>query len=406
VSWLIRGVFNHTITARGGTLLIPIVLYVCFVFVGLINGLATGGKFNIALFEVRAQVYFLLAYLMAVNMSGEEHRRISTLFWISAIAIGLKGILASFRFVFTLKGVTIPEIGIGAHEESFFFNCFVFELIVLKLADVEPKLRRLMIIMLPFVVLANLANERRAATAAMVLAMLIMFVLAAVAFPKRRKAIAITTIIIAAVAAVYLPLYWNKTGTLAQPARAIKSQFSPDERDQSSNEYRDAENANLMETLKTSPIIGYGYGKAILLDTPMVDLTDIDPLIHYMTHNQILWVWMRVGTIGFFCFWVMITSLIMQGCQILKNPNATPEAKAAALAGILIIVMQMVFGLLDLQISNVRNMLFCGLWAGAIGMFRLQYSEAADLEAEVLSSSGRISNAPRWKLPAPEQQQS
>ena len=52
---------------------------------------------------------------------------------------------------------------------------------------------------------------------------------------------------LAVVCAVYFPLYWNKTGggTLSQPARAVRSTVSPDPRDESSNLYREQENANL-----------------------------------------------------------------------------------------------------------------------------------------------------------------
>jgi hypothetical protein len=403
VAWFVRGVYYHTLRFKAGTLFLPIALYVACVFIGLMNGLATGGQFNIALFEVRAQVYFLFAYLMAVNSGKDSESQVATLLWCSAIAIGFKGVLCSARFIFTLKGVTIPEIGIGSHEESFFFNCFIFELLVLKLANIQPKLRRTMLFMLPTVILANLANERRAATAALVIALILLLVLAAVSFPKRRIAIAITAVIIAVVTSVYLPLFWNGSGTIAQPARAIKSQFSPDPRDASSNEYRDAENTNLMYTMRFSPIIGYGYGKPIREQVEMVDLSSIDPFVHFMTHNQILWVWMRVGTVGFYFFWMMITGIIIQGCQLLRNPGTTQQAKAAAMLGVLIIVMELVFGLLDLQLSNVRNMLYCGLWAGQISVLTTTYrnSPARVVETALRHRVGQTYT--RWNLPDPEQ---
>jgi hypothetical protein len=401
IAWFLRGLYFRKLKFKFGTLIVPIMLYVGSVVFALFNGLVSGGAFNTALFEVRAQIYFLFAYLMAVNSADDDGRQLTILLWTSAIAIGVKGILSTLRFLITLKGVTIPEIGIGAHEESFFFDCFIFQLLVLKMGALLPKLRQLMLVFLPFVIIANLANERRAATAALAISLITMLLLSAFAFPHRRKAIAFTTILISAVAAIYLPLYWNGTGTFAQPARAIKSQFSPDPRDASSNAYRDAENSNLMFTLRMNPILGYGYGKPILENTQMVDLSMIDPLIHFITHNQILWVWMRTGTIGFYFFWIMICSILIQGCRFLRNPNAPTEAKAGVLIGILIIVMQMVFGLLDMQISNIRNMLYCGLWVGMISALSTRWPWP--IEQPSISGDARsTAMVPRWHFPSAE----
>jgi hypothetical protein len=402
LSWVLHGVIDHTLKLDLGTLILPISLYIVCVIGGLLNGFATGGVFNIELFEVRAQFYFLFAYLMAVNATKDVKAQLGVLLWTSALAIGFKGLLCSYRFIVTFKGSTIPEIGIGAHEESFFFDCFIFQFLVLKMTSILPKLRRVMLYLMPFVILANLANQRRAATAALVLALIVMLVLGAVALPKRRRAIGIAALFIAGVLAIYLPVFWNGTGTIAQPARAIKSQFSPDPRDASSNAYRDAENSNLMYTMRSSPILGYGFGKPIREDVKMVDLTSVDPLIHYMTHDQILWVWMRLGTIGFYAFWVMICGIIMHSCRLLRHPNATIEAKTAALICIVIIVMEMVFALLDLQLTNMRNMLYCGLWVGTLSAFSSVSGDAPVVRKPTLKFRGKRRVIAKWNV-APQE---
>jgi hypothetical protein len=400
LSWLTRAIFLDRLKFKVGPLFVSILLYVICVASGLLNGLATGGQFNIALFEIRAQFYFLFAYLIAVNTCQSPEKAVGTILWASALTIGLKGLLASFRFIVTLKGTTVPETGIGAHEESFFFDCFEFQLMVLCLAGIQLKLRRTMFFLLPGVLIANLANERRAATAALAIGLVVMLALGAIAFPHRRRIITVTAIVIAAVAAIYLPIFWNGTGTFAQPARAIKSQFTPDPRDASSNAYRDEENQNLMYTMRVNPIFGYGYGKRIRVINDMVDLDSVDPFVHYMTHNQILWVWMRLGTVGFYIFWIMITSIVIKSCQLLKNMTADTQTRAAALLVVIIFVMQMIFGLLDLQISNVRNMLYCGVWAGIIAYLSVLFPVPLEEHEE---SAVHVSYA-RWNIPPVEQQ--
>ena len=58
----------------------------------------------------------------------------------------------------------------------------------------------------------------------------------------------------------------------------------------------------------------------------------------------------------------------------------TLETKSLAIGGMLIIGSLMIFGLLDLQFSNFRDMLFAGLWSGIIaalpGLSALQPARA------------------------------
>jgi hypothetical protein len=84
-----------------------------------------------------------------------------------------------------------------------------------------------------------------------------------------------------------------------------------------------------------------------------------------MTHDQILWVWMRVGTFGFIAFWCMVAAIVMQACFLLRTTR-NADFQATAIFTICVMGMLMIFGLLDLQLSNFRDMLFAGFWAGVV----------------------------------------
>ena len=87
-----------------------------------------------------------------------------------------------------------------------------------------------------------------------------------------------------------------------------------------------------------------------------------------MTHNQILWVWMRVGTFGFLAFWMMICGHPRSApARRSATPDADSETKAVGIFALLMTAMLMIFGLLDLQLSNFRDMLFAGFWVGRAG---------------------------------------
>lgn len=366
---LVRAVFTNSVSLRAGTLFWPIAVYIGFVALGWINGMATGGDFKISLQEVRSQVYFLLAYLMAVNLV-RDRRQVDTLLWTFVVCVGLKGVLYTFRRYVTLGGQPLPDQGVGSHEEAFFFNAFVMLLLVLGLTGADAHkykwLRRVMWTFLPFVVTGNLATNRRAGTAALIITMPILLLAAHRALPHRRKLIAGVGLSLLAGFAVYYPAFRNSDSLFAQPARAIRSQFQPNERDASSNAYRDAENANLMATIQSAPIQGYGYGKRMFHTYAIADISQLYEWWDIIPHNQILWIWMRVGTFGFVAFWTMMAAFIVHAGSTIQDARADAQTKAVGMFCLVSVTMLIVFGVLDLQLSSFRNMLFVGLWAGAL----------------------------------------
>ena len=114
----------------------------------------------------------------------------------------------------------------------------------------------------------------------------------------------------------------------------------PDERDYLSNLYRDIETQNLQFTISTSPIMGIGFGRPFIEVRPLVDLTATWPLQLYMPHNNMLWIWMRTGIVGFMNFWaviglaiLLITASVRLGAGRLKALLATEDAQTEAQVG-------------------------------------------------------------------------
>ena len=422
----LRAILTRNFRVRAGRLFWPIAAYIGFVGIGWLNGMSTGGDFKISLQEVRSQFYFLIAYLMAVNVLRTPRDQKRAL-WLMVLAIGFKAILYTIRRLhyITFGGMILPDQGVGSHEEAFFFDCFVFILMALTAFDVDRALRRVMWALLPFVLMGDLACNRRAATAAFAIVIPMLLFALYHALPNRRRLVLGIALTLAVGMSIYYPAFKDRYGMLAQPARAIRSQFDPDPRDKSSNDYRVAEEKDLYATIQSSPIIGYGFGKPMLHAVPIADISKSYAWWDIMTHNQILWVWMRVGTLGFVAFWLMIAAIIVDACRTLRSgeqghgvpcrqpwggmapwvmgrhrgngvvhvnslpssppfpgeergrgrgvtPEVSPiasngnEVSALALAGLLIFSALLIFGLLDLQLSNFRDMLFAGTWAGIL----------------------------------------
>ncbi|MDX1934501.1 MAG: O-antigen ligase family protein [Capsulimonadales bacterium] len=365
VSIFLKNLYLRRLKLETGPLFVPIAIYMAFVTMGWINGVATGGDFKISLQEVRSQFYFGMAYLMAVNFITDR-KRLETLCWVSIICIGIKGILYTFRRYVTIAGLPLPDQGVGSHEEVYFFDTFISLWAFLALCKVQPKMRLASLILMPTVVMGHLACNRRAGIAAIIILLPVIALAAYAALPTRRRMIMIASLVLGISFSIYYPIFKNKEGMFALPARAIKSQFSPDERDASSNAYRDAENANQMATIKAFPIQGYGYGKRFFHVYPIASIAEVYDWWDILPHNQILWVWMRVGTIGFFAFWMMMAAIIVRACRLLRRDDLEPFDQAIVLQALSAIVMLLVFGLLDLQLSNFRDMIFAGIYVGII----------------------------------------
>jgi hypothetical protein len=169
------------------------------------------------------------------------------------------------------------------------------------------------------VIFADLVNNRRAAWLVLGGGMLTLFAIGYVALPERRHVLGRVAILGLLVSVVYFPLYWNKDGTLAQPARAVKSAISPDPRDEASDLYRLEEDANLQYNIAQGGLIGKGFGIPIDYALPIVNIQAIDPDILYIPHNGVLYVLMRMGILGGIAQWCMIGAGIVGACRLARS---------------------------------------------------------------------------------------
>ncbi|MBB6051632.1 O-antigen ligase family protein [Armatimonas rosea] len=391
---------------RVGSLFWPIAIYLGFVVVGFLNGMSTGGNLNEALQETRAQFYFGIMYVMAVN-AIRDRKHVDSLIWLSVICIAFKAFNYIYRH-FALFHAEIQDQGVGSHEEAFFFMSFVMLLSVLSFAKVQQKLQVLMWTLLPFVFFANLTTNRRTAYAALTIALPILLLAAYKGFPKARRSVLTVLVSIAVLFPPYFIAFKDKDGAIAGPARAINSAISPNQRDSDSDTYRRNENYDLMFTMRATPVsqaIGYGYGKRFYTPAKLDSIKDIYAWYNLLPHNQILWVWMRLGTLGFLAFWGMVCSILVYACRVIRfqeRETLKPKPgdiypRLVAFYALIEVVLLMVFGLLDLQLSNFRDMVFVAVWVGALAGLAPGAMALNDPEKRVRRPG--VSAAPRRRLP-------
>jgi O-antigen ligase len=162
-------------------------------------------------------------------------------------------------------------------------------------------------------------------------------------------------------------VFWHSSGTLGFPAQAIKSVVAPSElsqRDQSSDAYRVAESHDIVFTIKSSPLTGIGFGKPFYRPIPLPAIT-VFQLSQYITHNSILWVWMKVGVLGFLAMLYLFGSTISTGARNLLRIQRGPFA-VVTFVSVAYVTMYAVFCYVDIGWDR-QNMLLLGLAMAQVG---------------------------------------
>lgn len=382
VIWLIKGIVSRNLAFRGGDLGWFTALFFAALMAGLVRGAAGGGDLYVAFWEVRSLLYLGVGYLLAANLI-RTRRDVSILVTLFLVASGVYAVEGAMRYIVWIRPDTLgvaPEFNYS-HEVVIFLAVLVLQGIIQVVVG-GPLWRRILgLALLPLGMVTLLATQRRAGYIALAIAFLLMTIPWMV---RHRKAVLLILMPAVIGAAIYLPVFWNNTGFLGQPARAVRSLSAPDARDASSNEYRDMELVNVIGTIRADPLLGVGFGRPFTFYVPLPDLSWW-PFWRYQPHHNILWMWLKIGAPGFALFF-----LLMMGALSLASSRALtlsdPSLITFAYIAIVGIVATMVFCWVDLGLTNGRVTLYLGVVLGVLAVLR-----QIDAEAPVPPAA-----RPRW----------
>jgi hypothetical protein len=284
------------------TLTIPIIAFSAVLALGVVNGLVqAGGDLTFALWEVRAFAVLIGVYLLSCLFISSEDR-VNDLVWCTLIASTVLAVDNTLRWLLILRSVSSDDLAYDHVDSVVLVFATLLCLCLLAFGGTRAQ-RWYALITLPLFLFAMEEMKRRAAFVILAVGILIMCV-----FLLRLRPRIFWRIVppVALACALYLAIFWNQNGTLAQPARAISSQFSPDPRDAASNDYRVVERYDIISNIERAPLMGLGFGQQYVMYIPLPDLGTVWPFWHYMTHNAVLWVWMKDGALGFVAFWWLL----------------------------------------------------------------------------------------------------
>ncbi|MFI5251243.1 MAG: O-antigen ligase family protein [Bacteroidota bacterium] len=328
----------------------------------LLYGLKNGGEFLPALWEVRAIFYMGLLYIFVPQII-QTKKQVHTLFWVIILAISYKAFQGALRF--TVFGFSTGGYEtLTNHEDPVFILDVLIFLFALVLFQARSNQVYAIILMLLPMVLGFFAGERRAAYAAIVptFAGLITILPGDV-----QKKVFKTSAWVLLFLALYFAAFWNSSSKLGSPVRLVKSGLSNDRESAGeryySNLYREYEKYDLAQNVQINPVVGLGFGRKYEMPIPLIHIDFT--LRDYIPHNEILWLLVKTGGIGFCLFCFFLNSIGFQGSAIVTKLK-DPYLKSVGALAICAIINQLVVSNYDLQLTYYRNMVFLGTLLGLL----------------------------------------
>lgn len=383
LAWFIAVSVNKKTKVQHVTIWGLAIIFLLTLVASLIHGLKTGGVFLPALWELRAFFYFSFLYFFVPQII-QSKEQIKTLMWVFIAGVSFKAFQGIERFVklgLSFRGMET----LTNHEDPVFITLLVLFLLALILFDAKEKHRTALIWLLFPLLMGFFTGQRRAAYGGLIVSFAGLIIL----LSSRQRAIffkVLTPFLI--VGAIYSAVFWNSESKLASPVSLLKSSFFTDKSDAGerylSNLYRKFERYDLAYTVKSSPVTGLGFGKKYEMPIPLAQIPF--PLRDFIPHNEVLWLLVKMGGVGFFVFWFFFDSLLFRGstlCVKLKDPFL----KAVCAIIVVSFINQIAVSFYDLQLTYYRNMVLLGtLWGLLPTLQNLNREEEIKREKELMSA--------------------
>lgn len=354
--WLItRAMAAAPVPIRWGPFWVPLVIFTASLVFGFIWGITKGGDFRIAIFESRPLFYILVIYLAVLNLftSLDHYRR---LLWGICIVLTIEAVhgLANLS---SIRSNIAEDASPVEHTAALHMNLVMLLLIATSWfgSRIIGKRPALFLMVIPIVIL-YLDAERRAAVVGLIVGGISLSI---TLFTRNRQKFRRIIPVMVVIGTVYCGAFWNADNQAGFPAQAVKIIVQPDsssEKDASSDLYREIENFNLNATIRSAPITGIGFGRPFLQPIPLPDISFFE-FAEYIPHNSILWVWTKVGLVGFVSFLYLFAYGVAVGvrasARIVDPDDAATVATLAAF-----IPMTMVVGFVDITFDAQTMILF------------------------------------------------
>jgi hypothetical protein len=317
---------------------------------GLTAGVLQGGAFNLSYHEGRGLLFGTAAFAVAWRTGVFPAEKLARL---AIAATCILGLAASYRVLVDLNGgrTGLPmEVWFGHETALFLAGGFILGLLLAVRARGDRE-RILLWAYTALMLAATLMTGRRSGVLVLGAGVLVISMLALPRKPAAMVALFIGTVL---AGGLYLNAFWDDaSGPLAEPARAVRSQVDPGERDESSDRYRAIERENIQQTLADSPLFGVGFGHPFVEHEELPDL-EFWPLQLYTPHDNVLWLWLKTGVLGaaaLLGLWVIALKRCLVGAGFGAGRGPVPIEPLFLAAAL---VMYLAYARVDLAFVTAR----------------------------------------------------
>jgi O-antigen ligase len=354
----------------------PVLIFAGFVALGLIYGVgAQGGDLTTAMWEARPLLYLVTMYMLVSNLLTRAAQYVS-LAWVVVLAVSIQSLL-SLRYYYALSPDRRDVLeSLTEHPASVVYAwVLLLTVAACMLRKCSPWTRLLLVLASIPTAYVFVLSERRAAFVALA-AGFIAFTI--VLFFRRRRAFLVLVPTVLVLFVGYSAVFWNATGGVGFGARAVKTVFSPNEvseRDSASDIYRAIENFDLVSTIRAEPLTGVGFGKPFHQPAPLPDISFF-VFFQYIPHNSILWIWLKLGFLGFVSLLFVAAAVLRAGTRASLQVQSG-DALAVTVSALAFVVMFFVFAYVDIAFDARACVFLAVCMATCANMLRLSASEEA-----------------------------
>lgn len=341
-------------------------------------GAVRGGDFSKSLWQLNRVMYLPILFLLFQNaLRGPKD--LGPLLKVILVSGVYKSLLALY-VVFTVvlppdqeTGSTRPAWATSHQDSILFAVAFVSVLAVLIERAVPKRHIKWYVMLLPILAGGTWANNRRMAWVQVALVFLTVYILADSKNPMKRK-FNRALLVLAPIALVYVGMGWNGGGRLFKPVHMLRSIVDP--ASDSSTNWRELENYDIIMTFRENPIFGSGYGH------PYIEFIQLPPVDYdlelFSPHNSLLGLWAYCGVVGYATLTLLWVVGVYFAMRTYKG-STDPRLRAGALV---------CFGTVLIYLVQCWGDLGLGTW---IGVFTV---------APALAMAGKLAVAAgQWTAP-------
>ncbi len=332
-------------------------------------GVLRGGSAYQMFFQLHALVLLpLVAYVFTAVLRGDRgflHLGITIL--AAALTRACLGVVFYFRIVPRL-GLYPPPSYVTSHDDSVLFVAGI--VIVVSYALARQSLGSMLALATigPVLLFLVTINQRRLAWIALATALVIMYALLPRGRVRRRIAFGVLACV--PLLSLYVLVGRGRSGGVFAPLHALTTIYGREADDSSRS--RDIENAGLVFTLRSHPLLGTGWGHEYteISEAYAAGLRRVFPQYRYIPHNSVLAAAAFMGPIGFTCVWAMFPVACLLAARSYRFARR-PVARAATMSAVPILMAYLIQGYGDMGVQSVTSSLIGGACIAAAGRYAI-----------------------------------